>query len=112
MGVLPLFWTSARRRGFSLHDVVRFMCKNPAKLSGLAAQKGALCPGQDADLVIWDPEKEFEVKESMIQHKNKLTPYLGFRLHGEVFATVVHGNLVYLNGEFSPVPQGNLLLVK
>ncbi|XP_044526835.1 allantoinase, mitochondrial-like [Gracilinanus agilis] len=109
---LPLFWTSARHRGFSLHDVVKFMCKNPAKLSGLEAQKGSLRPGQDADLVIWDPEKEFEVKESMIQHKNKLTPYLGFRLHGEVFATVVHGNLVYLNGEFSPVPQGNLLLVQ
>ncbi|XP_020844640.1 allantoinase, mitochondrial-like [Phascolarctos cinereus] len=108
---LPLFWTSARLRGFSLHDVVKLMCQNPAKLSGLEEKKGSLSPGQDADLVIWDPDKEFEVNEKMIQHKNKLTPYLGFRLHGEVFATIVHGNLVYLNGEFSPTPLGNLLLV-
>ncbi|XP_072474849.1 allantoinase, mitochondrial-like isoform X2 [Notamacropus eugenii] len=109
---LPLFWTSARLRGFSLHDVVKLMCKNPAILSGLDTQKGSLCPGQDADLVIWDPDKEFEVNETMIQHKNKLTPYLGFHLHGEVFATIVRGNLVYLNGEFSPTPLGNLLLVQ
>ncbi|XP_072474852.1 allantoinase, mitochondrial-like isoform X5 [Notamacropus eugenii] len=68
---LPLFWTSARLRGFSLHDVVKLMCKNPAILSGLDTQKGSLCPGQDADLVIWDPDKEFEVNETMIQHKNK-----------------------------------------
>ncbi|XP_074163769.1 allantoinase, mitochondrial-like [Sminthopsis crassicaudata] len=109
---LPLFWTSARLRGFTLPDVVRFMCENPAKLSGLETQKGSLRPGQDADLVIWDPDKELEVNERMIQHKNKLTPYLGFRLLGEVFATVVRGNLVYLNGEFSPTPLGNLLLVE
>ncbi|KAM9033568.1 allantoinase, mitochondrial-like [Sarcophilus harrisii] len=108
---LPLFWTSARLRGFALPDVVRFMCTNPAKLSGLETHKGSLRPGHDADLVIWDPDKELEVNERMIQHKNKLTPYLGFRLLGEVFATVVRGNLVYLNGEFSPTPLGNLLLV-
>ncbi|XP_026514918.1 allantoinase, mitochondrial-like [Terrapene carolina triunguis] len=109
---LPLFWTSAKSKGFSLHDMVQLMCKNPASLSRLDDHKGALCTGMDADLVIWDPDKEFEVKKNMIQHKNQLTPYLGFQLRGEVLATLVHGRLVYLKGKFSPKPEGVLLVTQ
>ncbi|XP_025064852.1 allantoinase, mitochondrial-like [Alligator sinensis] len=109
---LPLFWTSAKSRGFSLHDLVQLMCTRPAALSRLEDQKGSLRPGMDADLVIWDPDKEFEVKRNMIHHKNKLTPYLGFRLCGEVFATLVRGRLAYLKGKFSTKPQGDLLVTQ
>uniref|UniRef100_A0A8D2JEP0 allantoinase n=1 Tax=Varanus komodoensis TaxID=61221 RepID=A0A8D2JEP0_VARKO len=98
---LPLFWTSAKSKGFSFHDLVQLMCKNPATLSRLEDQKGSLSPGMDADLVIWDPEKEFE-----------LTPYLGFQLCGKVFATLVRGRLVYMNGKFAPKPKGDLLLIE
>ncbi|XP_015282294.1 PREDICTED: allantoinase, mitochondrial-like [Gekko japonicus] len=109
---LPLFWTSAKPRGFSLHDLVRLMCKNPAVLSRLEDRKGSLRPGMDADLVIWNPDKEFEVNKEIIYHKHKLTPYLGFQLHGEVFATLVRGRLAYLNGKFAPKPQGDLLVTQ
>ncbi|XP_028924285.1 allantoinase, mitochondrial-like [Ornithorhynchus anatinus] len=108
---LPLFWTSARRRGFSLRDVAELLCKNPAKLSGLGLRKGSLLPGLDADLVIWDPDEEFQVTENMIQHKHKLTPYLGFHLQGKVFATVLRGRLIYMNGKFTSTAQGDTLLV-
>uniref|UniRef100_A0A8D0KNV1 Amidohydrolase-related domain-containing protein n=1 Tax=Salvator merianae TaxID=96440 RepID=A0A8D0KNV1_SALMN len=109
---LPLFWTSAKSRGFSFHDIVQLMCKNPAVLSRLEDRKGSLSPGMDADLVIWDPEKEFQVTKNLIHHKQKLTPYLGFQLCGEVFATLVRGRLVYMNGKFAPKPQGDLLLTE
>lgn len=59
---LSLFWTSAAKRGFSLSDAVRLLCKKPAQLCSLDNQKGSLIPGHDADLVIWDPEKEFRVR--------------------------------------------------
>nr|XP_028572495.1 probable allantoinase 1 [Podarcis muralis] len=68
---LPLFWTSAKSRGFSFHDLVQLMCKNPAILSRLEDRKGSLGPGMDADLVIWNPEKEFEVNKNIIHHKDK-----------------------------------------
>ncbi|XP_060775756.1 allantoinase, mitochondrial-like isoform X2 [Neoarius graeffei] len=68
---LPLFWTSAHKRGFAFPDVVKLLCKEPARLCCLDNQKGSLMPGHDADLVIWDPEKEFTVKEENIHHKNK-----------------------------------------
>ncbi|XP_060624047.2 allantoinase, mitochondrial-like [Anolis sagrei] len=107
---LPLFWTSAKCRGFTFHDLVQLLCKNPAILSKLEDRKGSLRPGMDADLVIWDPEKEFEVKKDIIHHKCKLTPYLGFQLCGEVFATLVRGRLVYMDGKFASKAQGELLV--
>lgn len=58
---LPLFWTSASKRGFQLSDVVRLLSQKTAHLCGLDSLKGSLAPGYDADLVIWDPERQFEV---------------------------------------------------
>ncbi|TRY54575.1 hypothetical protein DNTS_001576 [Danionella cerebrum] len=108
---LSLFWTSASQRGFSLSDAARLLCKKPAQLCCLDNQKGSLNPGHDADLVIWDPEKEFTVKEDDIHHKNKLTPYLGLALRGMVRCTIVRGRLVYSNGSFSSQPLGKQLFI-
>lgn len=67
---LPLFWTSASKRGFELSDVVRLLSKRTAQLCGLDGLKGNLAPGYDADLVIWDPERSFQVSQ-----KNHLQQY-------------------------------------
>src|SRR5215469_5437886 len=45
---LPLVWTAARRRGFSLRDVARWMSQGPARLAGLQ-KKGRVAVGYDAD---------------------------------------------------------------
>lgn len=58
---LPLFWTSATQKGFQLADVVRLLSQETARLCSLDQQKGSIQPGYDADLVIWDPEREFKV---------------------------------------------------
>ncbi|XP_043557743.1 allantoinase, mitochondrial isoform X2 [Chiloscyllium plagiosum] len=108
---LPLFWTSARQRGFTLQDVVNLMCKNTARLCGLENRKGSLVVGKDADLVIWDPDREFEVRDTSIHHKNKLTPYLGQKLQGDVFGTIVRGKIVYLQGKFCDKPLGEHILI-
>ncbi|XP_018423401.1 PREDICTED: allantoinase, mitochondrial-like [Nanorana parkeri] len=106
---LSLFWTSARTRGFSLTDVSHLLSSNTAKLCGLDNRKGSIKVGYDADLVIWDPDREFQVKEKDIYHKNKLTPYLGFLLQGEVMATLVRGTLVYYKGKHAAKPTGELV---
>ncbi|XP_062251055.1 allantoinase, mitochondrial isoform X2 [Platichthys flesus] len=108
---LPLFWSSARQRGFQLCDVARLLSHRTAQLCSLDSQKGRLSPGYDADLVIWDPEREFEVQEAGIHHKNKTTPYLGTTLHGVVCATILRGRLVYKEGSFCPEPLGKHLLI-
>ncbi|XP_048831827.1 allantoinase, mitochondrial isoform X2 [Brienomyrus brachyistius] len=108
---LSLFWTTASNKGFSVSDMVRLLCQKPAELCCLDNQKGSLSPGHDADLVIWDPDKEFEVRDANIFHKNKLTPYLGCKLRGEIYATVVRGKIVYSQGSFSPQPLGKHLFI-
>uniref|UniRef100_A0ACB8FAF1 Uncharacterized protein n=1 Tax=Sphaerodactylus townsendi TaxID=933632 RepID=A0ACB8FAF1_9SAUR len=97
------------QEGIASLQFVQLLCKNPAVLSRLEDRKGSLAPGMDADLAIWNPDKEFEVTKDIIHHRHKLTPYLGFQLRGEVFATLVNGRLAYLNGKFAPKPQGDLL---
>ena len=58
---LSLFWSSAREKGFSLHDIGRVMCEEPAKLARLEHCKGRISVGMDADLVLWDPQATFVV---------------------------------------------------
>lgn len=106
--LLPAFWTGAKERGFSLEDVARLLCESPAQFLGLK-QKGRIAPGCDADLVIWDAEASFVVREEDIQHRHKLTPYAGRTLLGRVERTVVGGEVAYKDCTFTKLLLGPML---
>jgi allantoinase len=107
---LPAVWTEARKRGFTVADLARWMCAAPARLAGLEGRKGAIAPGCDADLVSWDPEASFEVDAERLHHRHKLTPYAGRTLYGTVRWTLLDGGIIYDDGEFDGHPNGRLLL--
>ncbi len=107
---LPIIWTEAQRGGFGLGDLTRWLCSGPAKLVGLAGQKGTIAAGFDADVVIWNPEKQFQVRGESLHHRHKLTPYEGRTLCGVVERTFLRGRKVYDRGELINGPQGRLLL--
>ena len=107
---LPAIWTQIQKRGFGLRELTRWMSFAPAKLAGLDERKGRLAVGLDADIVIFQPEKEFKVVPEIIEFKNKLTPYSGMNLRGVVEAAYVRGTKVYENGQFAENATGVLLI--
>jgi allantoinase len=108
--ILPLIWTQARRRGFALEQISRWMSEAPAKLAGFEKRKGMIAPSYDADLVVWNPEAEFTLSPKMILHRHPVTPYLGHSLHGVVEMTFLRGRKVYERGSFLGSPSGQTLL--
>jgi allantoinase len=105
---LRAVWTEARRRGFGLEDVCRWMSEGPARIAGLE-RKGAIAEGKDADIVVFEPDEASEVDPSELHHRNPITPYAGRRLDGRVAATYVRGVEVYSDGRFPVEPAGRLL---
>jgi allantoinase len=103
---LPVMWTGAKARGFGLIDIARWMAEGPAQLAGCDARKGRIAAGYDADLVVFDPEAEFQVTAERLHFRHPLSPYLGETLRGMVKATYLRGRTVFLNGEFPGEPGG------
>ncbi len=96
---LPVIWTKAREKGFSISDISRLMSSQPASFLKMENRKGQLAKGFDADIVVWEPERYFEVTKELIQFRHQVTPYLGERLWGVVKKTFVGGELVFGGGE-------------
>jgi allantoinase len=106
---LPLMWTSARPRGFSITDLAQWLCAAPARLVGLDQVKGKLAIGCDGDVVIWNPARAFTVEGSMLHHRHKLTPYNGQTLEGVIEKTFLRGNKIYDDGQVAQDRLGQLL---
>ncbi|CAN5176241.1 allantoinase AllB [soil metagenome] len=106
---LPVLWTAASKRNCSIEEVTKWLSENPAILAGQKT-KGKIKKGYDADIIIFDPEKEFTVNEQMILHKHKVTPYINLKLKGVIKQTFLNGNSVYDDGNFLHLNKGKILL--
>jgi allantoinase len=87
---LPVVWTEARKRGFSLAQVAEWMSTRPARLAGLGT-KGKIALGHDADFCVFAPEESFVVDPAKLSHKNPGTAYKGRTLSGVVRCTILRG---------------------
>jgi len=120
--LLPAFWTEACKRGFGITDVARLLSKNATEFLGLE-RKGEIKKGYDADILVWNPEKQFTVTEDIIYHRHKITPYSNQKLYGTTTCTIANGEIVYrkgldetadeppaMGGEFENLGKGKVLL--
>jgi allantoinase len=93
---LAAVWTGARARGVAPERIARWMSAAPAKLAGFST-KGALAPGFDADVTIWDPDTSVIVDPARLLHRHAVTPYAGRELYGAVRATIVGGRVAFMD---------------
>ena len=77
-------------------DLVRVTSYRPAELLGLNT-KGAIEAGYDADLTIFDPNKEYIYTKDMVVSKSKNSPFIDEKMKGKVVYTIVGGRIVYSN---------------
>ena len=72
--------------------IARLTCE-PARVFNLP--KGTLSVGADADVTIVDPTREWVVDVKRFASKSRNSPFHGWKLRGEVLATIVGGKVVW-----------------
>jgi dihydropyrimidinase len=98
---MPLLYSEGVGKGrIDLAQFVALTATNAAKLYGLYPRKGTIAIGADADLVIWDDDKEVVVTQSMLHDAMDYTPYEGQKVKGWPMMTLLRGEPVWENGEF------------
>ncbi len=74
-------------------DAVRKMTANPARILGLPG--GSLAVDSPADITIIDPEKKWTVRADRFQSRSKNSAFIGYKLSGCVFKTIMGGRIVF-----------------
>ncbi|MBM4459240.1 MAG: amidohydrolase family protein, partial [Chloroflexi bacterium] len=87
-------------------------CTAPARIFGLAGRKGALAVGADADVVIFDPDREVTISRAVLHENCDYTPYEGFRLRGWPVLTMLRGQVIARDGEFVGRQGGGRFLAR
>ncbi|KAK6198098.1 allantoinase, partial [Scheffersomyces amazonensis] len=110
---LPILYTEGLKLSppITFGDINKWCSINTAKQVGLSHCKGKIEIGYDADLLIFDPTAQYEVKNHETFFKNKLTAYNGMKFQGRVIETIVRGNSAFAFGRgHSDLPMGKLIL--
>ncbi len=101
---LPLIFSAGVAAGrIDLPHFARLVAGNPARLMGLAG-KGAIAPGYDADLVLWDPSRRVRLTNALMQHIIDYTPYEGIEVTGWPVMTLRRGEVVMREGQVQAAP--------
>lgn len=96
---LPLILSEGQRRGVPIERLADLLSAGPARTFGLYPRKGAVAPGSDADLIVWDPRESWTVEPRHLHDELPDSPYLGLPVHGRVRSVIRAGELVVDRGE-------------
>jgi dihydropyrimidinase len=97
--MFPLFLSEAIRRGIPLETVVSMTSTRPAQLFGLGDRKGALRVGFDADFVVVDPARSFEVTAATQHSGAEYSVWEGWTSDVSIDHTIVRGRFTVRDGE-------------
>lgn len=95
----PYMLSAANEGKITFNKAVELCSYNPAKIFGCDA-KGAIEVGKDADIVIYDPTKDFTITNDKMHSDCDHTIWEGVKVKGYPEATYSRGKLVFKDGEF------------
>lgn len=97
---LPLLFSEGVGKGrIDLATFVSLSATGPARIFGLHPRKGTIRVGADADLVLWDPEREVTITNDILHHNVDYTPFEGWSVKGWPVTTLCRGAVIAHEGE-------------
>ena len=105
-----LFSEGVGKRHLSLQQFVKVCASDPARLFGLYPRKGTIAVGSDADLVIYDPEREVVLSYKTLHQRVDYCPFEGRTVHGYPRLVLLRGQVIVEDGNFvGQVGQGQFI---
>jgi dihydropyrimidinase len=103
--LLPMTYEGGVNHGrISVVRLVQVLCENPARIFGLYPQKGTIAVGADADLVIFNPRKEFTIRAENQHSKVGYTLFEGRKVLGYAEMSFQRGQHILWQGEIVSKP--------
>ena len=94
---LPLSLKLVDEKILSMGDVIKKLTSTPADIFNLKA--GSLSLGNEADILIFNPNLEYSIDISKFHSKSKNSPFDGWKVKGKVIHTLVKGKTAYSANE-------------
>ncbi|HEX6931291.1 MAG TPA: amidohydrolase family protein [Streptosporangiaceae bacterium] len=98
---LPLLLSAAMEGKLTLGQVAALAATTPARAFGHYPRKGALLPGFDADIVVFDPDGETVLPADGFGDGTSGSVYAGQVLRGRIRAVLLRGRLIVADGELT-----------
>jgi dihydropyrimidinase len=83
---------------YSMNRFVEITSTNPARIFGLYPRKGTIAVGSDADIVVWDPEKEHTISAQTHHMRTDYNVYEGMTVKGWPARVLLRGKTI-VDGE-------------
>lgn len=93
-----VYYDLLTKRGLCPSFIARTLSEQPAKRFGIYGKKGTIEVGFDADLVLLDPDVDWEISADELYYKQKISAFVGLKGKGKIVSTFLRGNLVAKNG--------------
>jgi len=95
-----MYQGGVNEKRFSLNRWVELTSTNPAKIFGMYPRKGTIAPGSDADIVIWDPEKELVISAKTHHMRVDYSMFEGKKVKGDADIVISRGEVIVENKKF------------
>ena len=110
---MPITFSEGVAKGrIDLETFVAVTSTNAARLFGLYPNKGVIAVGADADICIWDPDRQVTITQDILHHDTDYTPYEGLDVTGWPAVTISRGKVVWNEGEVSDEPGWGRFLAR